>query len=198
MDIPLVSVIMPAYNSEEYISASINSVINQTYQNWELIVIDDGSKDRTIECIRNLQKGDSRICLYKNEHNIGVSKTRNKGVKIAKGEWIAFLDSDDMWSPLKLHNQLAFADGRNAEFTFTASSFIDEVGKAWAWIMEVPEVINYKELLRHNVISCSSVLMKKECIGNHIMKCDEMHEDFAMWLDILKNGKKRTESTNRC
>ncbi|MCD7952080.1 MAG: glycosyltransferase family 2 protein [Synergistaceae bacterium] len=186
---PLISIIMPAYNSDKYITESIHSVINQTYINWELIVIDDGSQDKTIDCINYLKNKDARIFLYRNKRNIGVSQTRNKGVKLARGEWIVFLDSDDCWETSKLNKQLNFARQKNADFTFTSSSFMDEEGKNYRWIMEIPEVVSYSDLLKHNVISCSSVLIKKECVKNHTMKGDSMHEDFAMWLDILMDGK---------
>ena len=181
---------MPAYNCEKYITEAITSVINQTYSNWELIVIDDCSQDNTVEEVKKLALIDTRIRLHQNERNIGVSKTRNKGITLAKGEWIAFLDSDDRWASDKLQKQLCFVNyHKGAEFIFTASRFMDENGQLFKWIMPVPETMTYRDLLKHNVISCSSVLISRQCLGSHRMIGDAIHEDFALWLEILKNNK---------
>lgn len=102
----LVSVIMPAYNCEKYVVEAINSVLAQTYKNWELLVLDDGSNDNTLQVIEEFSKNDSRIKALRNGKNMGVSATRNRGIELTSGEWIAFLDSDDMWHPLKLENSL--------------------------------------------------------------------------------------------
>ena len=186
---PLVSIIMPAYNCEKYITEAIASVVNQTYPNWELIVIDDGSQDNTINIVEGLALKDKRINLCQNEHNIGVSKTRNKGISIAKGQWIAFLDSDDCWAPEKLERQLCISEKhKDVEFIFSASHFMDENGGLYKWIMPVPKVVTYRDLLKHNVISCSSILISRQCLGNNRMISDAIHEDFALWLEILKNG----------
>ncbi|WP_300261644.1 glycosyltransferase family 2 protein [uncultured Cloacibacillus sp.] len=186
---PLVSIIMPAYNCEKYITEAIASVVNQTYPSWELIVIDDGSQDNTVNIVKGLVLKDKRINLYQNERNMGVSKTRNKGISVAKGQWIAFLDSDDCWAPEKLQRQLCISEEhKEAEFIFSASRFMDENGGLFKWIMPVPEVVTYRDLLKHNVISCSSVLISRQCLGNHRMISDAIHEDFALWLEILKNG----------
>ena len=115
----LVSVIIPAYNCEKYVVEAINSVLAQTYKNWELLVLDDGSKDNTLQVIEEFSKNDSRIKTLPNGKNMGVSATRNRGIELASGEWIAFLDSDDMWHPLKLEKQLSFAEENAAEFLFT-------------------------------------------------------------------------------
>lgn len=189
MKAPLVSIIMPTHNSEKYIAEAIRSVVNQTYTTWELIVIDDASQDRTVDIVKEFTSYDSRIVLYFNEHNIGVSKTRNKGISIAKGEWIAFLDSDDCWSAEKLQKQLCMgAVYKMAEFIFTGSRFMDESGRLFKWIMTVPDNVTYERLLKQNIISCSSVLISKQCLGEHRMSGDSIHEDFALWLAILKEG----------
>ncbi|NJJ41638.1 glycosyltransferase family 2 protein [Paenibacillus apii] len=183
----LISIIMPAYNCEKYVEEAINSVLAQTYQNYELIVIDDGSTDGTVKKIENLRKVDNRIRLYINEKNQGVAETRNKGVSIAKGDWIAFLDSDDCWKEEKLEKQIDFAHKTKGDFIFTGSSFIDENSEPYGGLLEVPEVISYKALLKQNVISCSSVLIKKTYIEKYRMEKDEIHEDFGSWLRILKS-----------
>jgi teichuronic acid biosynthesis glycosyltransferase TuaG len=185
-----VSIIMPAYNCEKYVAEAINSVISQTYQSWELLVIDDGSKDNTLKIINGFGSKDSRIRPIQNEKNIGVSETRNIGIVLASGEWIAFLDSDDMWEKTKLEKQLKVAEENSAEFLFTGSSYINEEGKPFKGILEVPEEVSYKKLRNHNVISCSSVLIQKRFLDNIKMEKDEMHEDYAVWLRVLRTGVK--------
>lgn len=185
---PLVSIIMPAYNCEKYIEKSIQSVICQTYKNWELLIIDDGSKDRTLEIIKKFQKEDFRIKVIKNEINLGVSETRNKGIASAKGDWIAFLDSDDLWVNDKLEKQIKLIENKGAEFVFTGSSYITEEGIPYQGIFEVEEKITYKKLRNQNIISCSSVLLKKFFFENIKMEKDDMHEDYAVWLRILREG----------
>jgi teichuronic acid biosynthesis glycosyltransferase TuaG len=184
----LISIIMPAYNCENYIEESIASVINQTYRNWELIVIDDGSTDNTVDFIKTMANVEERIKFFENNQNQGVSATRNRGIALAAGKWIAFLDSDDMWDKSKLEKQLFYADKHNAEFVFTGSSFVNERGNFYQGIFKVPEKVNYKRLRTHNVISCSSVLIKKSFFENIKMEKDEMHEDYAVWLRVLKTG----------
>lgn len=186
----LVSIIMPAYNCEKYIEEAINSVIAQTYRNWELLVLDDGSKDDTLKVIEEFSQKDTRIKALPNGRNMGVSATRNRGLELADGEWIAFLDSDDMWEPNKLEKQLELAEKKEAEFLFTGASYINEESVPFKGIFEVPELVTYKKLRNHNVISCSSVLVKKKYFDNIKMEKDEMHEDFAVWLRILRLGIK--------
>lgn len=179
---------MPAYNCEKFIVESINSVLAQTYHKWELLVLDDGSTDNTLEIIEKFENKDPRIIKLQNKNNIGVSETRNKGISFAQGEWIAFLDSDDIWEPSKLEKQLKFANDNLAEFIFTGSSYMNEKGEPFKGIFEVPEQVDYKKLRHHNVISCSSVLVKKRFFKNIKMEKDDMHEDYAVWLRILNLG----------
>ena len=184
----LVSIVMPAYNCEKYVVEAINSILAQTYRNWELLVLDDGSKDNTLRIIEEFSQKDSRIKALPNGKNIGVSATRNRGIELASGEWIAFLDSDDMWKPEKLEKQFEIVEKEAAEFLFTGSSYINEEGEPYKGIFEVPEKITYKKLRNQNVISCSSVLVKKKYFEHIKMEKDEMHEDYAVWLRILKTG----------
>ena len=184
----LISIVMPAYNCEKYIEDSIKSVINQTYKHWELIVLDDGSEDNTINIINGLAAQDERIKFYQNDKNQGVSATRNRGIALAQGEWIAFLDSDDMWQKEKLQKQMSLKEKVKAEFVFTGSAYINEIGESYKGIFEVPTQVDYKKLRTHNVISCSSVLVKKKFFENIKMEKDDMHEDYAVWLRILKQG----------
>lgn len=183
----LISIIMPAYNSEKYIAQSIESVLAQTWTQWELIIIDDGSSDRTVEIIRSYASMYPQIRFLKNRQNIGVARTRNAGIRQAAGLWIAFLDSDDCWAPQKLEKQILLARSSSADFLFTGSAFMDENGRPLSHQLLVPSRIRYRQLLKQNVISCSSVLIKKELLLPYPMKGDNLHEDFAVWLQILRD-----------
>lgn len=184
----LISIIMPAYNCERYIEDAIRSVLEQKYQNWELIVIDDGSVDETKRIVERLSIHDQRIRFYINEKNLGVSKTRNRGISIASGDWIAFLDSDDIWDKNKLEKQMLYAKKMSADFLFTGSAYINEKGEYYQGTFNVPEKVDYRKLRTQNVISCSSVLVKKKYFENIKMENDKIHEDYAVWLRILKTG----------
>lgn len=191
MDIGLISVIMPAYNAEKYIEEAINSVIHQTYSNWELIIVDDCSKDGTACKIRPFLE-DSRISYLKNESNRGVSFTRKRAVEAAKGEWVAFLDSDDVWCSEKLEKQVSKQIEKKADLLFTGSGFMDEDSNTIDWKLHVPEQVSFKKLLKQNLISNSSVLTRKDLYLSHCVIGDDMHEDFACWLNMLKAGCKAT------
>lgn len=190
-DLAPVSIIMPAYNCSKTISESIDSVINQTFRNWELIVVDDCSRDNTVEIVKKYQKKFNNIALIILKKNGGVGVCRNIGVNKARNDWIAFLDSDDLWEKNKLQKQISFIKKEtNARLVFTGSSFIDNNGEKKKFVLDVPERVNYDQLLSHNIISCSSVLVKKEEMLKHPMPKDRMiHEDFVTWLSILKGGK---------
>lgn len=184
---PQVSIIMAAYNAEKTITAAIDSVLAQTYTNWELIVIDDCSKDGTTGLVANYS--DSRIRLLHNEKNSGVSISRKKGMEAANGEWIAVLDSDDAWTPNKLEKQIKLAGETGAELVFTGSAFMDDNGDPIDWQLHVPTTLQYHELLKQNLISNSSVLVKSYLYRKYYAIGDSMHEDFAIWLRITKEGK---------
>lgn len=182
-----VSIVMPAYNAEKYIGEAIESVLNQTYSNYELIIVDDASKDQTANIVKKLVVKTDNIRFYQNEKNKGVSYTRNFAISKAYGDWIAFLDSDDKWHKEKLEKQVKLLlDKPNAKLVFTGSAFIDKNSNRYSYILKVPEKISQKELFKQNIISCSSVLTTKEYLQKIQMHGDEMHEDFAVWLQILK------------
>ena len=194
----MVSVIIPSYNSEKYIGETLASVCAQTYADFEVLVMNDCSQDRTAEIVEKYAQKDSRIHLINLPGNKGVSHARNQGVRMASGEWIAFLDSDDKWTKDKLEKQLKRQESVNLknkgttdpDFLFTGSSFIDEDGKPLASVLHVPEHVDFSELLKQNIISCSSVLIRRSLMQKYLMPCsDRFHEDFATWLTILKNEK---------
>lgn len=183
----MVSIVMPAYNAAGTIRKSIESIKAQTVKEWELIVIDDGSNDDTAAILSELASSDSRICFLQNEKNSGASFTRNRAVSLAKGEWIAFLDSDDQWLPEKLEKQLSLAAKHpDMVICYTASSFIDDNGKQFSYVMEAVERMTYKMLLRKNLLSCSSVMIRSSVMKNIKMPSDKMHEDYYVWLRVVK------------
>lgn len=186
----LISIIMAAYNAEKTIELAIESVLNQTYSNFELLVINDCSKDRTAKLVEAFSAKDNRVRLISNEKNCGVSYTRKHGLEEAKGPWIAILDSDDAWAPEKLEKQIELQNRTNAELLFTGSAFMNSEGYPVDWYLHAPVEVTYRQLLKQNVLSNSSALVRKELYAKHYAIGDEMHEDFAIWLSILKEGKK--------
>lgn len=181
-----VSVVMPAYNCINTIDAAVTSVAQQTVLPLELLVIDDGSTDGTLEQIQTLQQQYPWIRCLQNGRNSGVSITRNRGVAAAKGRWIAFLDSDDQWHPQKLEKQLALLKETGGLFSFTGSAFVNAQGEPMTGYLAAPKTVNRKQLLRQNVISCSSVIIDRELMSRFPMESDAIHEDFAAWLRILE------------
>lgn len=186
-----VSIIIPVYNGEKYIKDTLNSILGQTYKNFEVIVIDDYSSDNTFSILNEYANKDNRIKIFKNDQNMGVSKTRNKAVELAKYNWIAFLDADDLWEKDKLEKQInLLINNQDSKLFYTGSKFIDDDGKLYDFELSIPEKIEYKKLLKQNLISCSSVLVLKDLFLKYKMQSDKMHEDFALWLQILKNDIK--------
>jgi glycosyltransferase involved in cell wall biosynthesis len=178
----MVSVIMPCYNSEANIKASINSVLDQDYYNWELIVIDDCSSDNTIDVIKSFN--DNRIKCHSLAENSGSpAAPRNKGLELAKGDYIAFLDSDDLWAKNKLKLQIEFMKSNSYEFTCTAYSVKDKNGVSFDYIP--PEFVSYYDLLYNNSIGCLTAVVKKNLFENESFPLMG-HEDFALWLKIIK------------
>ena len=188
-DIGLISVIMAAYNAEQTIAQAIKSVLMQTYKNLELIIVDDCSTDDTISVISSFK--DERIRLIRNEKNSGVSYTRQRAAKNANGRWIAVLDSDDAWANTKLELQANVQMETNASLLFTGSAFMNAYGEKIGWELHVPPEIDYRKLLKQNLISNSSVLVKKALYLKYInsdKNSDLAHEEFVCWLRMLKDG----------
>lgn len=186
-DIGLISIVMAAYNASKTIEKAIRSVINQTYRNWELLVVNDCSMDNTVEVVKEFS--DPRIRILSNSKNSGVSLTRHHGFAEAKGEWIAILDSDDAWKPTKLEEQVKRQISTKGKLLFTGSTFMDMNGKPIDWTLHAPEEITYKELLKQNLVSNSSVLVKCDILLKNEVINDGLHEDFACWLKILRSGE---------
>ena len=184
-DLGLVSIIMPLYNSEKFLSSSIESVVKQTYKNWELIIVDDRSTDNSLQKAIEYMKKDNRIKIIKLQENSGPAIARNTGIEAANGKFIAFLDSDDIWLPDKLELQLNFMRKTNASFSYTAYKKVNEDGE-YRGIVSVPESVTYKKLLNTNVIGCLTAIYNCENLGKIYMPNIIKHEDYALWLKILK------------
>lgn len=187
----MITIIMPAYNCEKYLRDAVESVKAQTYKNWTLFIIDDCSTDGTRALARALAETDERIKVFHNKQNVGVARTRNCGVRKAESEWVAFLDSDDMWTPDKLEKQIKLSEKIPvAKLIFTGSGFITESGEKIDYVLHAPDRIDRSELLKQNLISCSSVLLKRDLMLKYPMPGKGyMHEDFASWLRILGEEK---------
>lgn len=184
-----VSVIMPVYNAQRFLKEAIDSVLSQSFSDFELIVVDDCSTDGSYEILLGYREKDERVRVYKNEENRGVSYTRNFGVSKAENDYIAFIDSDDMWEKDKLFKQIELINQHEeVDICYTGSAFVDTDSKRSNYIFKVPTQVSYKELLKQNVISCSSALVKKKWLIKYPMAHDSMHEDFAVWLSVLKDG----------
>lgn len=182
-----VSIITPVYNAEPYIRNCIESVISQSYQNWELILVDDCSKDQSIKII-NEYIPDKRIKLYKNQVNQGPTATRNYALDNCSGEYITFLDSDDFWADDKLEKQVRFMQKNNIEMTHGNYYFCDINGNPFKEIKTDTE-ITYKELLKENQFKIMTVMLSRELIGDFKFP-NIKHEDFAFFLDCLKRTNK--------
>lgn len=186
MDENLVSIIMPAYNAEKYILNSISSIIQQTYQNWELIIVDDCSTDKTAIVIMNV--GDQRIRLLKNEKNRGAAISRNKALKAAKGKWIAFLDSDDIWHPEKLERQLNFMIKNGYAFTFT--DYRIQLNGQWLpYINTGPNVVDKRKMYNYCYFSTITVMYDRDIVGLIQIEDLKKNNDYAMWLQAVEKTK---------
>lgn len=183
----LVSVIMPSYNTSNYIAESIQSVIEQTYQNWELIIVDDCSTDCTDEVIQPFLK-DSRIHFCKNERRMGAAVSRNRALKKAKGKWIAFLDSDDLWRRRKLEKQIQFMEGHNYHFSYTNYSEMDENGKSNGIVVTGPKKITKRGFYDFCWPGCLTVMYDREYVGLIQIADIRKNNDYAMWLKICRKA----------
>lgn len=186
---PSVSVIMPVYNGENVITDAVQSVINQTYSDFELIIVDDCSIDNTAVKVLELAQQDSRIIVIQNITNLGAAESRNKGCNCAQGKYLAFLDGDDLWMADKIDKQVAYLERNECDFSYTAFGFMDSTGKYLGKDYLVPKSIKYEELLCKNVILCSSVMMKTTAFQDHKFDNRFFHEDLRLWLELLREGK---------
>lgn len=184
----LVSIITPAYNCEKYIAETIESVLEQTYKNWEMIIVNDCSIDNTEAIVNNYTNSDNRVKLYNLKSNSGVVMARNKALEVAKGRYIAFLDSDDLWKENKLESQINFMKENNYAFVFSSYEVIDDNGQKTGRIVKAPKCLDYKKSIGNTSIGCLTVVIDKMITGNFYMPKLEHGEDHATWVDILSRG----------
>ena len=183
----LVSIIMPSYNTGKYIAAAINSVIEQTYQNWELLIVDDGSSDNTDEIVE-LYLEDQRIKYFKNKKNRGAAVSRNRALKKAKGKWIAFLDSDDLWKPEKLKKQISFMKKNNYLFSYTNYEEINTNGDFIGRKISGPKKITRTGMFNYCWPGCLTVMYNADKIGIIQIVDIKKNNDYAMWLKLCKKA----------
>ncbi len=184
-----VSIIVPVYNGAEFLEETIASVRNQTWQNWELLLVDDCSKDQSYEIMKRLAAEDERIVPLRQEQNGGAARARNRGVMEASGRYIAFLDADDLWMPDKLTHEMEFMDKTEAGFVFSGYEFADEKGKGLGKVVRVPETINYRQALQNTTIFTSTVLFDTDRIPRELIQMPLVKsEDTALWWKLLRKG----------
>ena len=181
----LISVVMPNYNGHRFVEQAIDSVLSQTYQNFELIVVDDCSKDDSLSLIQQKAQSDSRIRVIALKHNTGVAIARNAGIKEAKGEYIALLDNDDLWTADKLERQLSLAQ-KGADIVYCSYDFIDEGNRNIKKPFVVPQQTNFNKMLASSVISCSTSFIKVRLMQAHPFNPDYYHEDYVLWMELLR------------
>ncbi len=185
---PTVSVVMPVYDGEAFIAESIRSVMQQSFKNWELIVVDDASADKSVDLVKTLCTEDERIRLIQLEQNSGAAVARNTAIESARGRYIAFLDGDDLWLPHKLELQLAFMQETGAAFSFSAYNRIEVSGHHLTPI-GVPERLAYQDLCKTNYIGCSTAIYDTQVYGVRFMPLIRKRQDYGLWLDLLRDGQ---------
>ena len=187
-----VSVITPSWNSEKYIKKTIESVQNQTYSNWEMIIVDDCSSDKTVEIVEEISKKDPRVRVLKQDINSGAAKARNRSLGEASGRYVAYLDADDIWKPTKLEKQVQFMKERNCGFSCVSYEVIDDKGNALNKEVHMLPSVDYVGFLTNNLLQTVGI-MADMCIVDkkHLIMPDiRRRQDAATWLQVLKAGYK--------
>lgn len=192
---PLVSVIMPSFNAERFIAESIDSVISQTVQDWELIIVDDASTDATVNIAADYQRRDPRIRLIAQATNRGAASARNRGLDDARGKLIAFIDSDDIWYPEKTAKQIAALERCQADIAYTAYERVRECGLRSA-IVSVPDRIDYHTMIHRCIIGCSTSLVRRATCGTVRMPLLKRRHDHGYWLELLRDGSRSAIGVN--
>lgn len=185
---PLVSIIMPCYNAQQFIAESIDSVLAQTYHDWELVVTDDKSSDHTPEIVQRYCEKDPRIKLYLPGIHQGIAQTRNHSLSKACGRFVAFLDNDDMWTPTKLEHQVQFMLDNDLAFCYGNYELLNEDGSKTGKTIRHAGIINYRKYLCNTIIGSGTVMIDTEKTGSLIMPLNETSDDMALWCHLLKNG----------
>jgi len=180
---PLVSIVMPSYNSGKTISVAIQSILLQEYDNWELLITDDNSSDDTVAILKAFEAQDPRINVVCNDNNSGAGFSRNKSIRRSKGKYIAFLDSDDLWNPDKLKVQISFMEENNYSFTFSSYQMFSNEGEGK--VVHAPASVTYNQLLYGNVIGCLTAVYNAEILGRQEMPLIRKRQDMGLWLALL-------------
>lgn len=183
----LVSIITPTYNSEQFIVQTIQSVQAQSYTNWEMIIVDDCSTDATFKILQQQATLDSRIKIQKSESNSGAGIARQKAIVMAKGQYIAFLDSDDLWKPTKLQSQLYFMQTKNLAVTYCFYELMDEEGKLLNEIVKSPNTIDFKKMFYSNWIGNLTGIYDASKLGKVSISSFRKRQDWIMWLNVIKD-----------
>lgn len=185
---PKISIITPAYNVSVFLPETIESVLQQTYQDWEMIIVDDCSQDDTFGIAKKYSSLDPRIKVFQNDSNCGVAATRNHALDMAQGDYIAFLDSDDMWLPEKLEKQLSFMEKEGCVLTYTKyQNYISET-KQRGKIIRAPKKMTAKKVIGNTAIGCLTVMVNRKMVGPFHMPLLKHTEDNCTWYEILSRG----------
>lgn len=187
----LISIIVPVYNVEKYIEETMGCVAVQTYPEWELLLVEDGSRDNTVEIIQGCMDGypEGKIRLIRQPSNMGAARARNRGLQEARGRYITFLDADDLWAPEKLEKELFFLREKGAAFVFTGYEFADSQGQGTGKVVHVPERLTYRQALSNTTIFTSTVMFDTEKIPRQELEMPVIKsEDTALWFRILRSG----------
>ncbi|WP_299052950.1 glycosyltransferase family 2 protein [uncultured Polaribacter sp.] len=182
----LVSIITPCFNSENFIAETIESVVNQTFKNWELIIVDDLSTDNSLQIINSYAKKDLRIKVHQLKNNSGTAIARNKAIELSKGNFIAFLDSDDLWIPSKLEHQLKFMLDNKLPLSYTSYKIMNANSIEIEKPIYCDSKMTYKKMLYSNKIGCLTAMYNKDIIGKIYMPNIRKRQDYGLWLFILK------------
>lgn len=181
------SIITPIYNAEDYLEETLNSILDQSHQNWESILINDNSSDASLEIAESFARLDTRFKIINNMVSGGAARARNLGIKKAKGRFIAFLDSDDIWDPTKLEKQIDFMKKNDISFSFSNYQIISEKGEVSSEV-KVPLSVTYDSLLKGNVVACLTAIYDSRVLGKVFMPDIRKRQDFGLWLAITKRG----------
>lgn len=180
----LVSIIMPSWNTGRFIAETIQSVIDQTYTNWELLIVDDCSTDNTDDVVASFD--DERIRFFHNEKNLGAALTRNKAMREARGEWIAFLDSDDLWMPEKLEHQIKFMLDNGYDFSYTNYERIDEESNSLNIFVNGPRSVDKRKMYKYDYIGQLTMMYNAKSFGLIQIKDIKKNNDYAIRLQLYK------------
>lgn len=185
---PLVSVIMPVYNSAKYLHEAVDSVLAQSYAHWELLMVNDCSTDSSAEKMKSFSEQDQRIKTFHLSKNSGAAAARNLAIQNAQGKYIAFLDADDLWMPEKLAQQISYMEQHQNVLSYSWYYTMNPDGSKQDKIIKAPAIVSYEDLLRNNTIGCLTAVYNAELLGKMEMPLIRKRQDYGLWLNILRKG----------